>query len=181
MRDVFSFFDSPELWKSVAFCLSVLVIVFPIYRILLKVVKKRAQQISLRWEQALKLRKEAENLLWDIQRKNFYRENNRKNVVQEALKSARFLKEEAHKEQAIRLNQKKREILERVHNIRQTGLTNLKEKVVNIAVATTADVFIHSEKIAVSEKYVEAGLKDLEWILEQNEEKNRLLQAIQNN
>ena len=180
MHEVLSFWDSPELWKSVAFCISVALVIFPIYRTLIKLVKKRAEQISSHWEQALKLRREAENLLWQVQSKHFYKEVERKKIVQAALKEARQLKQEAKKEQDIRVDEKKQEILERVYNIRQTGLTDLKEKVINIAVDTTADILIHSENFSNHDSFIECGLKDLEWMLEQNKEKDCLLQAIQN-
>jgi len=180
MSDFWSFLDSPELWKSVAFCVSVFVLIFPIYRILIKMVKSRAQKISSHWEEALKLRREAENLLWQAQSKMFYKDVERKKAVQKALKEARQLKDTAQKEQGVLLSDRKQEILNRVHNIRQTGLTELKEKVVNVSIDTTADILIHSEKIANSKNFIESGLNELEWILEQKEEKNRLLQAIQN-
>ena len=180
MHEVLSFWDSPELWKSIAFCISASLVVLPIYRILIKLVKKRAEQISSHWEQALKLRREAENLLWQVQSKHFHKEVERKKIVQAALKEARQLKQDAKKEQDIRFDEKKQEILDRVYNIRQSGLTDLKEKVINIAVDTTADILVHSKTISDHDAFIECGLKDLEWMLAQNKEKDCLLQAIQN-
>ena len=63
MFENWQFLDSPELWRSVAFCISARLVSFPIYRLLLSFVRKRAEQISSRWEEALKLRREAEELL----------------------------------------------------------------------------------------------------------------------
>ena len=103
MFDDLLFLDDPELWKGVAFFISIAVVCIPIYRALIVWVKKRAGQISFHWQQALTLRQEAETLLRTAQSKNFYKANKRKKIVQHALKEARILKENANKELKDRL------------------------------------------------------------------------------
>ena len=96
------------------------------------------------------------------------------------MKEARDVKETALGEQKLHFAEKEQEILDRIHTIRQHGLSDLKEKVVSVAVNTTADIFFHSCTKKQSDAFMENGLKELELVLTQNTEKDRLLQAVKN-
>ena len=170
--------DDPELWKGVAFFMSLGVIALPIYNVLIKVVLKRSKDIADRMSQAVKLRTESEDMLRDIQHKSFYREMQRRKIMQNALKDARILKEDANAELEKRLQEKKEEILNRVHLIRRSGLRELKEKVVSIAVDTTQEILQNSQKESENNAFMDAGIQELEEILSQKEQKERLLNVI---
>ena len=173
-----AFLDNPEVWKSVAFFFSVGIVTYPVYKLLIRVVKNRSKEIMINWEDALKLRKEAESLLWNIQHKNFYKDAERKKIIRKALKDARVLKENSSKELSVRLSSQKKEMLERIHLIRFNGLINLKERVVDVAVKTTFDVLNKNEKMTNKELFVDMSLGDLEWLLNQKEVKEQLIKSV---
>ena len=170
--------DDPELWKGVAFFMSLGVIALPIYNLLIKTVLNRSKQISERMSKALDLRSESERMLKDIQYKSFYRETQRKKILQNALKDARILKEDADKELQERLLNRKEEILDRVHLIRKSGLRELKEKVISIAVDTTEEILQNQQKESDGNAFMDASIRELEQILSQKEQKDQLLDVI---
>ncbi len=178
MDSIWVLLDSPELWKSIAFCISVVLIAVPFYRFLIKWVRVRASQIASNLNEALTLRRQAEDLLRQAQSKNFHKDTERKKIVRQALTQARILKESAGEQMQQRLSDKTQEVVERVHLIRQTGLQELKEKVVSIAVDTTSDILENSSKTSQQDAFMEVSLRDLEWLLKQKEQKNQLLQAV---
>ena len=170
--------DNPEVWKGTAFFMAFAVILLPIYRLLIKAVLNRSKQISERMSNALDLRSESEKMLRDIQYKNFYRETQRKKILQNALRDARVLKEGANKELETRLLNKKEEILDRVHLIRKSGLRELKEKVVSIAVDTTEEILQNPQKESDNNAFMDASICELKQILDQKEQKERLMNVI---
>ena len=139
---------------------------------------KRSKDIADRMSQAVKLRSESEEMLKSIQHKSYYREMQRRKIMQNALKDARIIKEEANTELEKRLKERKEEILERVHLIRRSGLRELKEKVVSIAVDTTEEILQNSQKESEKEAFMDAAIQDLKEILSQKEQKERLLNVI---
>ena len=170
--------DNPELWKGVAFFMALGVIAMPIYHFLIGIVLNRSKQIPERMSKALDLRAASEKMLRDIQHKNFYKETERKRIMQNTIRDARILKENANKELEERLLNRKEEILDRVHLIRKSGLRELKEKVVSIAVDTTEEILQNPQKESESNAFMDAGIRELEQILSQEEQKERLLNVI---
>jgi len=140
--NVFLFLDDAELWKGVAFFISIGLISVPIYRLLIKWVKIRSNHICSHWHEALKLRREAEDLLKSVQQKNFYKDVERKKIMQAGLKEARALKENTQLEQAQYLKDKKQEILDRVNLIQKTGLADLNRKVLSLSTDITKNVLM---------------------------------------
>lgn len=179
--DVVDFFDDPELWKAVAFIISVGAVILPIYHFLLQAVRRRSGEIANQMEEALKLRREAEQLLKTAQGKDFHKNAERKKILRASLKDARVLKQKADQELQSRLANKKEEILDRVQLIRHTGLAELKEKVVSVAVNTTARVLQVSSDKKEKQAFMDVGLQELEHILNQKEQKDKLLEAIKEN
>ena len=178
MYSFWSALDNPELWKGVAFLIAVGVIALPIYHYLVGIVLSRSKQISERMTKAMELRTESEKMLKDIQHKNFYKETERKRILQNALRDARTLKENSNKELEERLLNRKEEILDRVRLIRKSGLRDLKEKVVSIAVDTTEEILQNPLKESENNAFMDAGIRELEQILSQEEQKERLLNVI---
>ena len=170
--------DDPELWKGVAFFMAVTLILAPIYHLLIKAVLNRSKEISERMTKALDLRSESETMLKEIQHKSFYRDAQRKKILQNALKDARIIKESANKELEARLLSRKEEILDRVHLIKKSGLRELKEKVVSIAVDTTQEILQNPQKESDNNAFMDASISELEQILNQKEQKERLLNII---
>ncbi|MBO5997849.1 MAG: hypothetical protein J6P93_04925 [Alphaproteobacteria bacterium] len=170
--------DNPELWKGVAFFMAMTIICMPIYSVLLGIVVKRSKQISERMSKALDLRSESEKMLKEIQHKSFYRESQRKKILQNALKDARILKEDANKELEERLANRKEEIMDRVRLIKRSGLRELKEKVVSIAVDTTEEILHNSEEESEKDAFMDAGIQELKQILKQEDQKQQLLNVI---
>ncbi len=171
--------DSPELWKGVAFFVSVGLIVLPVYRLLLKVVKARAKQIASHLEEALKLRREAEDMLKSTQHKDFHKETERKQIMQLALKNARVLKEGATADLGARMLRREKENEERVCLIRENGLKELREKVLEIAVDTTENILAEKVDESSQKMLMRESLNDLERVLKNPQEVKQLRKMIE--
>lgn len=181
MQDFVSFFDSPELWKAVAFIASILLVVFPAYRACIKLVKSRAMQIADKMEEALRIRREAEEVLAKAQSKAFHQETERKQIIQSALKEAHAMKSDAALALKKDLKKKKQESLDRVRQIRQNGYTQLRDKIITSAVNTTKEIMLHSSCEKEQGAFMNASLSELEECLTVKENQDKLKSAALEN
>lgn len=175
MEEMLSYLDSPELWKSVAFVIVVFLTIAPFYRYVLKKTKERADKISAHIEEALKLRREAEILLKEAGSKDFHKDEKRKEITLKAMKEARILKEEALEQRQKRLSEKETEISDRVKLIKESGLKELKEQVISIALGTTMDVIQKDEALFENKAFFDAALKEVGEVLSHKEDIKKIL------
>ncbi len=181
MEELMTFLDDPELWKGVAFIGAAVLTVMPIYRFILKKMQERSDRITAHLDEALKLRREALDMLRDAKHKEFYQEKDKKEIVQKALKEARILKNEAEKDLQKRQDLKQAEILERIRLIRESGLHELKEQVISIAVQTAMDVIQKDEKLAENKVFFDKALEEVTQVLTQKEEQEKILRYSNGN
>lgn len=175
MEEIKAFFDDPELWKGIAFICSVALIGAPVYHFVLQKMKERSERIRAHIEEALKLRREALQMLRDAKHKEFYQALDKKEIVQKAIKEARLLKKEAQEDLQKRQDLKQSENLERIRLIRESGLRELKDEVIDIAVQTTMDVIQKDKSLIENKVFFDKALNEVGEVLTQEEEKEKIL------
>ena len=173
-----SVLESPEFWKSVAFVLSVLTVIVPVWRFCRKRLYENKAQIINRINEADNLLHAARKALKESQKKQQKVQTDQQQIINEAKSTVKQLKVTADEELSEKILQRQQEYEERVCLIRENGLKQLKERVLDIAVDTTKSVL--TDKMVLQQNndvFVEKSLLDLQQML-QNSKNVEMLKSM---
>ena len=171
----FSFLDSPELWKSIAFVAVVFLTFMPICRLLLTKLDAQIKETSFIVSEAEKLKKEAENKLVESQKKYDARESERKKQILSAKNQALEICKNYQKELSERLERRQRSVLIREKNIKQDALKSLKQDVLSVAMRSIANIFKSNKKISEDKSFFNKSLLELEHALSNQKDVNKII------
>ena len=171
----FSFLDSPELWKSIAFVAVVFLTFMPICRLLLTKLDVQIKETSFVVSEAEKLKKEAENKLVESQKKYDARESERKKQILSAKNQALEICQNYQKELSERLERRQRSVLIREKNIKQDALKSLKQDVLSVAMRSIANIFKSNKKISEDKSFFNKSLLELGHALSNQKDVNKII------
>ena len=178
MNTFFSFVSeiirTESFWKSITFVLVILLTSTPLSIFLLRAMKERSEQIRSHIKEALKLRDEARNLLEEYKEKDKGKDIERQDILEKARKNAENLKQEAESQLKKRQEMKEQEILDRVKMIKKNGLKELKDAVLLFSMKTTTSFMIKDEKFRSNTVFFNTSLKELEEVLNDKKEVEKI-------
>ena len=175
MSDLFSFLDSPEFWKSVAFLSAAALTVCPIYSLSVKAAQRRIDKITAQLDESEKLKNEAENLLKEAQDQNFNRAKERRKTVCKALNEVHLLENNftANAEKEEDAHQKA--LSRRIALVKEASLKKLKEDVIKKTVQMTNFVLEKEKAFNQKDVFFDKALNELDAVLSDEDECRKLI------
>lgn len=159
-----------SFWKAIAFVLVVLLTLAPVYTFLMRRMQQRSVQIQNHIKEALKLRKDAKDLLEDYKKKDALKEAEQLDILEKARKNAAILKNEALIQLKERQRMKEKEILDRVKMMKLNGLKEIKDDVLAFAVKTTTSFMETDDKFRSEKEFFDHALSEVEHVLNDTKE-----------
>ena len=170
MSDFTVFFDSPELWKSVAFLSATALTVCPIYSLSMKAAQRRIDKITAQLNESEKLRKEAENLLEEAQNQNFNRARERRKTICKTLDEVHLLENNFNATNQKEQEAHKKALSKRVSLVKEASLKKIKEDVVKKTVQITDFVLEKEKAFNQKDVFFDKALKELDEVLSDRDE-----------
>jgi F-type H+-transporting ATPase subunit b len=153
-------FAEPETWVAVAFLLFIALIIY------LKVPAKiaamlddRSARIARELSEAEKLRKEAQEILADYQKKRIEAEKNAENIVAQAKIEAEALAAETRAKFAETLERRTRQAEQKIAQAEAAAIKDVRNAATEIAVAAAARIMGDTVKGAKGAQLIEDSIK----------------------
>lgn len=164
--------ENPEFWAGVAFCLVVFAGIRPVFKKFKIWGHGQAEIVKKELDEAHALRKQAEDLCAKYEQHTRNLEQEKAEILQSAEKEVLTLQQEADEKLSNRLDQKKREVQERIQLIQENTRKDLTQQVLQQVVDKTKEV-LAEKSIRQTPADMDEALSQVFNTLEQN--KTRLI------
>lgn len=138
------FYLSAEFWVAVAFVLAVVVLVKPVGKIFVKMLRARAQGISRKINEAVELKEEAQKLLAEYERKFRGAKKEAADIAARSEREIEMLKKEVLAKLDNEMEIKEREALARLKNAESEATREVVEKTSNLTLAAVRKILDES-------------------------------------
>lgn len=133
--------DNPEFWVLIAFLIFAGMIVYAkVPELIGKSLDNRAEAIRKELDEAQRLRKEAEQLLADYQRKGREAEAEAKSIIESANREAAAMAAEAKKSLAESIDRRTKQAEEKIARAEAQAVSEVRATAVDVAVAAAEKI-----------------------------------------
>jgi F-type H+-transporting ATPase subunit b len=127
----------PEFWVAVAFVIFVALMVWKARKIVTDMLDQRADAIRRQIDEAEKLRREAQDLLADYQRRQADAYKEAEGIIAQARQEAERLRAKAHGDLETAIRQRERQALDRIAHAEAQAAADVRNAAVEAAVGAT--------------------------------------------
>ena len=153
--------QDPTFWVLIAFLLFIGIATRPICRLVASALDKRAEKIRNDLEEAEALRKEAQDLLANYQRKQRDAIKEAENIIQQAQEEAEKILAQGQKSLKESLERRHRLTLERIEQAELQALDSVRSDIVDMALNITREYLIQEFKGKRANVLIDSAIQDL--------------------
>ncbi len=154
-------FHDPTFWVAVSFVIFIALVSKPVGKLATKALDDRADKIKSEFDEAERLREEAQDLLASYQRKQRDAAKEAEAIVRHAKEEAERLDREGRERLAASLERREKLALDRIALAEQQAVERVRAHAVEVAIAATQGVIATGLSDAKATQLVDAAIKDI--------------------
>jgi len=150
-----------KFWTAIAFVIFVIAVFKPIRSLVIKTLDEKISDIKKEIIEAEKIKKEAEKLFYEIQRRQIKIIDEIKDINKDADSKIDYIKKEINEKFIKRISRQEELANQKINQIQSDAIKEIKEIVITLTLKTISEIISHKLDNTNKEKLIKLSLNDL--------------------